>query len=83
MAYFSNGTEGMCFDDECRTCKYGEDPCPIAFVQMEFNYEACNNPTARKILNWLVANNGTCAMKETFKKDFKIDAHNLKIEFDV
>lgn len=81
MAYFSNGSEGMCFDEECMGCKYGEDPCPIAFIQMEFNYEAVNNKTATKILNYLVKNNGSCAMKQAFIKDFKTDAHNLKIDF--
>ena len=73
MAYFSNGTEGMVFDEQCTRCKYGEDPCPITWVQHEWNYEACNNPTARAILDFLVKNDGTCAMYETFKKDFRID----------
>lgn len=74
MAYFSNGSEGMCFDDQCSICKYGEDPCPIAFVQMEYNYEACNNEIARKILDYLVKDNGECAMFIAFKKDLHIDA---------
>ena len=39
-------------------------------VQMDYNYEACNNPVARKILDTLVADNGTCAMWKEFKKDF-------------
>ena len=42
MAYFANGTEGMCFDEQCSRCKYGEDACPIAFVQTMYNYDACN-----------------------------------------
>ena len=72
MAYFSNGSEGMCFDDQCARCKYGQDPCPIALVQMEYNYEACNNETARKILDSLVSNDGTCSMFKTFKGDLDI-----------
>jgi len=72
MAYFSNGTEGMAFDEQCSICKYGKDPCPIALVQMEYNYEACNNPTARKILDALVKDDGTCSMFETFKHDLNI-----------
>ena len=54
MAYFSNGTEGEVFDNECAECILGEKPCPIAGVQMEYNYDACNNKTARAILNSLV-----------------------------
>ena len=73
MAYFSNGTEGTVFDHQCSLCKYGDKACPIAFVQYEYNYEACNNEVARKILDNLVANNGTCAMWKEFKSDFRID----------
>ncbi len=54
MAYFSNGTEGMIFDEECSECVLGQKPCPIAFVQAMYNYDACNNKTARAILNNLV-----------------------------
>lgn len=68
MAYFSNGSEGMCFDEKCSDCKYGEEPCPIAFVQMEFNYEACNNKVARAILDHLVKDNGECAMNKLIRK---------------
>lgn len=73
MAYFSNGTEGMVFDEQCSLCKYGEKPCPIALVQMEYNYDACNNDVARKILDTLVKDDGTCMMYEEFKSDFAKD----------
>ncbi len=79
MAYFSNGSEGMVFDEQCAICKYGEDPCPIAFAQMNWNYEAGNNKTARAILDYLVKNNGECAMFNEFKKDFKTDARQMQI----
>jgi len=68
MAYFSNGSEGMVFDEECSTCKYGQDPCPIAWVQRVYNYDACNNEVASKILNEFVKDDGKCAMKEFMKK---------------
>jgi hypothetical protein len=71
MAYFPNGTAGMCFDDQCQKCKYGEEPCPIAMVQMNYNYDACNNKVATAILKNLVQDNGICAMFECFKKDFE------------
>ncbi len=54
MAYFSNGTEGMVFDEECSNCRLGTEQCPIAFVQQMFNYDACNNEVATTILNCLV-----------------------------
>jgi len=72
MAYFSNGSEGMCFDDQCAKCKYGQEPCPIALVQMIYNYDACNNEVASNILNALVKNDGTCTVFELMKSDIKI-----------
>ncbi len=77
MAYFSNGSEGECFDEQCGLCKYGQKSCPIAFVQMDFNYDACNNEIARKILDHLVRQDGTCAMKEMAGDDFVVQEDNF------
>ncbi len=79
MAYFSNGSEGMCFDDQCAKCKYGRLPCPIALVQVTYNYEACNNEVATKILDTLVSSDGTCSMWKEFKTDFEIDPNQLEL----
>ncbi len=79
MAYFSNGTDGTVFDHQCSLCKYGEKPCPVAFVQYVYNYEACNNKTARAILDELVKNDGTCVMWKRFKNDFRIDPEAKEI----
>ncbi len=62
MAYFANGSEGMVFDLQCSMCRYSDEPCPIAAVQMLYNYKACNNKTARAILDDLVSDDGTCSM---------------------
>lgn len=70
MAYFPNGSSGEVFENQCEICKYGQELCPIAFVQSEYNYDACNNEVATKILNDLVKNDGTCQMFAMFKKDF-------------
>lgn len=82
MAYFSNGSEGTVFDDQCAKCKYGKHPCPIAFVQMDFNYDQHNDKTGttRKLLNHLVKEDGTCTMWETFKHDLEIDPSQLELE---
>ena len=69
MAYFPNSDN----DINCCQCKYGESPCPVAWVQINWNYDACNNKTARAILDFLVKDDGTCQMWEQFKKDFEID----------
>jgi len=82
MAYFSNGSEGTVFDDQCARCKYGTKPCPIAFVQMDANYDQHDDPsgTATKILDHLVKNDGTCTVYEMAKLDFGIDPDQLKLE---
>lgn len=72
MAYFANGSEGACFDDQCNRCKYGKDPCPIELVQTEYNYDACKNNVATAILDHLVDDDGTCKMFERFKSDFEV-----------
>lgn len=79
MAYFSNGSEGMVFDDQCGRCKHGQDPCPVAFAQVNWNYDACNNKVARAILDHLVKDDGTCTMYEMCKSDFAIDPNQLKL----
>ena len=62
MAYFPNGTSGEVFAEQCGRCRYGEEACPVYLVQYDFNYDACNNKTARAILDALVKDDGTCAM---------------------
>ena len=73
MAYFPNGSAGMCFDEQCNKCKYGDGPCPIAFVQMEYNYNAVGNTIASAILDHLVWDNGDCAMYKAFEHDLAKD----------
>lgn len=77
MAYFSNSSEGEVFDLQCSQCKYGNDACPIAAVQMAYNYEAVNNEVATKILNALVKNDGTCMMYDEFTVDFDNDSKSF------
>jgi len=74
MAYFPNGSAGMVFDEQCSICRYGDKPCPIAFVQMKYNYKACNDEVASDILNDLVKDDGTCEMYKAFEKDFESEA---------
>ena len=54
MAYFSNCCEGEVLHNECADCILGQKCCPIATAQSLYNYDACNNPTAKAILNLLV-----------------------------
>jgi len=72
MAYFPDGIEGSVFEEQCAKCKYGKVYCPIVFVQILYNDDACNNKTARAILDTLVKQDGTCAMFDEFKQDFSI-----------
>lgn len=79
MAYFSNGSEGMCFDEQCSKCKYGQHPCPVAAIQMQWNYDQIGNELARKIMDNFVKRDGTCTMWEMAKQDFAIDPKQLNL----
>ena len=72
MAYFSNGSEGMCLDEQCAECRHGYKPCPIYAIQLEFNYKAANDELATEILNKLINNDGTCHIFEAFKKELEL-----------
>ena len=71
MAYFSNGTDGEALENQCAICRYGDRACPIYAVQFNYNYDACNNKTARAILDELIRNDGTCNMFNEFEDDFR------------
>ncbi len=78
MAYFANGSEGECFDEQCSKCIFGEKPCPIAAVQFNFNYDAVNDETSTAILDMLVKDDGTCMMYKTFEKELAIPDYEKK-----
>ena len=68
MAYFSNGTEGMYLDDQCAECIHAEEDacCPVAFVQMEFNYSQLDrgNEDLKKAMEILIDKKGNCNVKK-------------------
>lgn len=75
MAYFSNSSEGECFDDQCSRCKFGQMACPVALLQMEYNYEQLREPTGKltEVMNLLVKEDGTCTVFEMAKADFEVE----------
>lgn len=79
MAYFSNSTEGSVFDCSEKGCKYADQPCPIFYVQLTYNYEAVNNKIATEILNELVKDDGTCTFFEMAKADLFQDPNQLNL----
>jgi hypothetical protein len=63
MAYFANWTEGMALKEQCEDCAFGMASCPVYYVQITYNYKACNVPIAREMLAEFVAEDGTCRLK--------------------
>jgi len=66
VGYFSNGTEGMMYEEEwCNKCLHREG-CPIWMAHMIHNYDECNNKES--ILHMLIpiedngVGNKKCAM---------------------
>lgn len=82
MAYFSNGSEGMVFDDQCAKCKYGQAPCPVAAMQLLYNYDQHKDTSgiATKIMDNFVKQDGTCEMWKMAKSDFEIDPNQQKLD---
>lgn len=39
-------------------------PCPTAFVQLQFNYEQCDNPQLREAMTALVDDEGVCQTRK-------------------
>jgi hypothetical protein len=74
MAYFSNSSDGSNFDRRCGDCRAFMRQCPIAFVQISYNYDqitALNqgDETAKLILDALVDDEGKCRMFEIMQKE--------------
>lgn len=69
MAYFPNGSSGWVLDEQCADC-LPEDPCPIAYVQIEYNYSQCEpgQGKMRELLRHLVTDDGVCQMKKYVKQ---------------
>ncbi len=82
MAYFSNSDAGLCFAEQCSRCKYGEDCCPVALIQMQYNYSQFQNADVKQILDWLVKNDGTCTVFELMEKDLAIKDDSQLSLFD-
>lgn len=80
MAYFANGSDPASdtFDNQCENCPLGEEPCPIAGIQMNYNYDQCGNKIATEIMLKLVNQNGICSMKKYLKKPF-VDKNQLTL----
>ncbi len=70
MAYFPNSSSGMEFDETCCECIH-EDPeagCPVALVQMSFNYDQTDNKKLAEALTMLINEKGECQMKPHIDK---------------
>ena len=39
-------------------------PCPVAFVQMTYNYDQCDVPKLQEAMNILIDKRGTCKVRE-------------------
>ena len=75
MAYFSNGTEGMGYEEKyCSKCVHGAEDkfCPVWKVHFVFNYDQCNENKIKQILDTLIPRkeieNEQCSMFLAEKK---------------
>ena len=70
MAYFSNGTEGMRLADVCSECLMPDDaPCPVLYIQEIYNYDQCDSPKLKEVMEWLIPSDTLdCKLCEVLKR---------------
>lgn len=66
MAYFPNGSSGEIFDNQCAECPLGQGPCPIAAVQLLYNYDQLGDRQEKlqAAMTILVDDNGICQTRK-------------------
>ena len=58
MAYFSNGTEGMMYEERyCNRCIHGPD-CVVWAVHFDYNYDQNKDEKIKAILSALIPRDG-------------------------
>lgn len=67
MAYFANSCEGDHLENQCARCPYGKLPCPIYYVQMEYNYDY-KIEIVKNILDSLIGEDGDCYLLKLIEK---------------
>ncbi len=73
MAYFPDGSSRIVFDEQCETCIH-EDPgtgCPIAYIQLNHNYDQIGNDNLEAVMDALVDENSVCQMKPLIEKYYR------------
>ena len=72
MAYYSNSSEGDLFDEQCSECIHADPEvmCPIALVQMEYNYDQLKEgqEKLKAVMEILVDQKKGCQMKPFIDK---------------
>lgn len=68
MGYFSNGTEGMAYEETyCEDCVHHHDGCMILHAHFVYNYDQCKNPAIKDILGIFIprvkTKNQECTMR--------------------
>lgn len=84
MAYYPNGTSGVIFDKGCVDCLHEELDygCPIAFIQMNYNYSQHDHEKVKEILDYLVDQEKGCILRDkimALKKGPKPDYDTMEI----
>lgn len=73
MAYFPNGCAGDHLEIQCDDCVHGmadDIGCPIALIQMEYNYKQSNtgNKDLQAAMTILIDDKGDCVMYKLISK---------------
>jgi hypothetical protein len=66
MAYFPNGSAGAVLEAQCADCPLGNGPCPVAGIQMLYNYDQLNDgqENLKDAMSLLVNEKGVCEVRK-------------------
>jgi len=80
MGYFSNGTEGMCYEEDyCSRCIHNNKDgpyCPVWTLHMLHNYDECNKPDS--FLHMLIPRSNDGLVNEQCR--MFVPAHGKKVK---
>ncbi len=86
MAQISNGNDSMRFMDSCSDCILGQEPCPVAWVVIEYSSFA-DNKKVKEIIDCFVNKDFGCEVHKLMKqkevyKNIKFNLTNDAIKKD-
>ena len=80
MAVISNSDEDFLSLEDCAQCVFGDEFCPVAYLQVMFNYDQLKNEKVKEMLDILLPD-ARCWFMNNKSEHFKVDARQEQLKF--